>query len=410
MKKTLSIIFLSILLFSCGNGQNNAQQYYSAPANGSKALTVANWNIEWFGSGKEGPYDKDLQESNVLKVLQYMPADIYGLCEIVDTARFGSVVRALGSQYAYVISDYAANATNDHSQGWREGQKMVFLYKRSLFKNVRVRGFMRSSRKAYYNFSNGRLPYLLEADVQNNNHWQSMAFLLLHAKSGNDVQSYNRRLYAAMEMQDSIAEEFATMPLILLGDFNDILNGSITQGQQQSPYSIFLSENYKALTMSLAQKGERSTLHYKNIIDQQIVNKACMSYYVKGSTQVRKDVINAVPEYRKGNTSDHYPVTSQFSWDISHTITAPQKADNDNRIQMVNNHFQNVIELHVTTMQQNLQFILYDAQRQKVLSVHKQRIAPDKNFFLRCREIPNGPYQLVVYSGEGKQVFDVVKE
>ncbi|MCH5687818.1 hypothetical protein LWM68_28250 [Niabella sp. W65] len=45
------------------------------------------------------------QELNAGKVLNYLAADLYGLCEIVDTARFGRMIRNnLGSDFRYVIS------------------------------------------------------------------------------------------------------------------------------------------------------------------------------------------------------------------------------------------------------------------------------------------------------------------
>lgn len=309
LKSTLCA-FLLFTLFSCGQiPENRAQNSYSSSAS---TFSVVNWNIEWFGSDREGPYDKDLQQENASKILKYLAADIYGLCEIVDTARLGEMVRTLPASYQYVISDYAAHAKNNRGKSWSEGQKLAFVFNPAVFHHVRVRPFLSKSKQARYNFSNGRLPFLLEADVVKNNKMLSIAFLLLHAKSGADAESATRRMLAANEMADSIQVEFAHKPLIIMGDFNDILNGSIAENSSIIPYQAFANANFKALTLPLTQKGGRSTLHYNNIIDQQIINQSFLPYYIAGSTRICMDVVNAVPNFKKGNTSDHYPVISQF--------------------------------------------------------------------------------------------------
>ncbi|HEY0609979.1 MAG TPA: Ig-like domain-containing protein, partial [Chitinophaga sp.] len=70
-----------------------------------RSLKVVNWNIEWFGSPAQDPANDSLQQANVTTVLKKLDADIFALAEVVDTARFRSVVSQMPG-YSYVISDF----------------------------------------------------------------------------------------------------------------------------------------------------------------------------------------------------------------------------------------------------------------------------------------------------------------
>ena len=68
--------------------------------NYNKDLTVVNWNIEWFGDASGFKNSLSDQEANAAKVVKYLNADLYGFCEIVDTTRFGRMIRnTLGPEF-----------------------------------------------------------------------------------------------------------------------------------------------------------------------------------------------------------------------------------------------------------------------------------------------------------------------
>lgn len=428
MKKSIYLLLaLSWFSIGCGNSQSNSQQQFSGYNNPSSAsnITFVNWNIEWFGSTKNGPKDLDYQQQNVTKVLQYLHANIYGLCEIVDVDRFAKVVAQLGSQYDFVISDYAAGVKNKNSANWNEAQKMAFVYDKNIFKNVGVRGFMQNSRRAGYNFSNGRYPFLFEATMVQGGKSLPIAVLLIHAKSGADQNSYTRRLQAANEMADSINAILANKPLMMMGDFNDVLQNSISGKNQESPYSALLQNGNVGLTLQVSPASGGSTLDYPTIIDNQVLNSGLATYYVKGSIAIRKDIINTVSDFKNGKTSDHYPVSSVF--DISKAsnnnykdsqptttqtpvnTSTPAVLNSGNFVQIASLSFQDAIEVTVSERQEELQFVLYNSSNEKVLSVHRRYIEPGKSFFLRCKELPSGNYTLVVFKGNSKNVFQVKK-
>lgn len=274
----------------------------------SKDIRIANWNIEWFGDAGMFHKNLDTQQENAGKILKFLQADLYGLCEIVDTARLGKTIRKfIGNDYIYKVSPYA-NAT----------QKLAFVYNKNIFRNVTVRPFMGLSGTAAFSFANGRFPYMLTADVHINHSTQKMHFILLHAKASNsntDYASYDRRMNGSMEMKDSLDTFFPTANFIILGDFNDHLNGTFTLDRSASPYKNIVSDiiRYNAITFPLNTTGYQTTLSFKNsVIDQQIISNEVTKWYKNNSVKIRTDVTDVVPLYQSGNTSDHYPVTSDY--------------------------------------------------------------------------------------------------
>jgi hypothetical protein len=270
----------------------------------NKDITIANWNIEWFGDGSMFKGNLNDQESNAGKILTYLNADLYGLCEIVDTARLGRMVRnSLGDEFRYIVSIYPS---------FSNAQKLAFVYNRNIFRNVKTRPFMGLSAAAYNYFAQ-RFPYLLTADVVVNGSRNTISFFLIHAKANADPDSYNRRLNGAIELKDSLDLYYGGKNFMILGDFNDHLNGSILSGKD-SPYISFINDaNYDAVTLPLNTTGYQSTISYTNsVIDQQIISKNMTGWYIGGTAQIRTDVTNVVPDYHTRNTSDHYPVSSMY--------------------------------------------------------------------------------------------------
>lgn len=263
---------------------------------------MVNWNIEWFGSSNFSG-NKDVQENNASKILKFLNADIYGICEVVDTARFGKMIRyTFNNDFRYKISPYP-----------NVSQKMAFVYNRNIFRNVKVRPFMGLSASAYRSFASGRFPFLLEADMAVNNIRQKISIILLHAKAGADLSSYTNRLNGAIEMKDSLDRFFTQKNVAIIGDFNDNFNGSITSGKV-SPYQNFLVDvKYNAVTFPLNTVGRSSTITYQNsVIDQQVYNAGLAKWYVSNSAKIRTDVKSVIPNYDTRNTSDHYPVSSAY--------------------------------------------------------------------------------------------------
>jgi len=309
MKPLFLFVFFVAIFLSC---KKDKTKQHSNPPNGedtgtlkdyNKDIIIANWNIEWFGDGAMFKGNLTDQENNAGKILKYLNADLYGLCEIVDTARFGRMIRtSLGDEFRYHISYYTSGS-----------QKLAYVYNRNIFRKVSVRPYMGVSSQAFYNFGT-RYPYLLTAELAVNGTKKTMSVVLIHAKANADIDSYNRRFSGSKELKDSLDKDFTGKNFLLLGDFNDNFDKSITMGKP-SPYQNFLVDfsRYHAITQPLNVAGNQSTLGYANsVIDQQIISSSMTKWYKSNSSKIRTDVSNAVSNYTTGNTSDHYPITSVY--------------------------------------------------------------------------------------------------
>lgn len=290
-----------------------------AAQSSANTLDIVSWNVEWFGSTNNGPTNKNVQQENVIKILRYLNADIYGLVEIVDTARLRKVVDSLGSNnYGFVVSDYCSLAGSPIDADWLPGQKLAYIYNKNVVKNIKVRRYMGNSGTAYSNFASGRFPFYMNCDVTINNTTKNINIFLLHGKAGTTNSDYTRRKDAAAELKDSIDFQFPNRLNFIIGDFNDDLDATISTGSgPASSYEVIVKDSidenhYKSITLPLSKTNQASMISYADPVDHHIISNKAAELYVSGSASFRKDIISVVPDFTSGNTSDHYPVFSSY--------------------------------------------------------------------------------------------------
>jgi len=287
-------------------------------------LEVVNWNIEWFGSLAEGPKNEALQEQNVLTIFNNVGADIYGLTEIVDESKLASVVSKMDG-YSYVISNYGSH-TNPYSSTpgpLAQAQKLAFVYKTSVFSNVTATPLLSQGintpedvRNPAYNWwASGRFPYMMNADMTLNGVTRNIKFVLVHAKANTSPTntSYERRKRGADTLSYTLKQLYPDDNIIILGDFNDDLDQSITAGFTTTSYSSFTTDpsNFFSPTLSLSLAGKKSTVKYNDMIDHVMVSNEMQPYYMPGTATVLTDVTSLVNSYGT-TTSDHYPVFTRY--------------------------------------------------------------------------------------------------
>jgi len=297
-----------------------------------KTLEVVNWNLEWFGSTVFGPTDDNLQEQNVGTIMRNIGADLFALAEVVDTARLGNIVRSMPG-YAYVVSNYGSH-TNPNEvpapapDALAQAQKLAFVYKTSIFTNISTTALLSTgintpgdvSTTSYNNWASGRFPYMMTADVTLDGVVKTVRFVLIHAKANTapTTPSYNRRKAGADELHDLLNTTYGSDNVVLLGDFNDDLDQTITDGitPPTTSYIAFTSDtpaNYTLLTLPLSLAGERSTVSHDNVIDHIIVSNELSNNFISGSSDILTDVSGLVSGYGT-TTSDHYPVFSRYTF------------------------------------------------------------------------------------------------
>ncbi|PWK21455.1 putative extracellular nuclease [Arcicella aurantiaca] len=310
-------------------------------------LDVTAWNVEWLGNTTTspsalGPTNDAQQMTNVISVLNTLKSDVFCVEEVCDhkqfIARVGTDLPDYGvvCQTKYYSHFFDSPETNSATSF---GQKVCFLYKKSIVSYVDTLSLL-ASQYGYNatpvatpypnNWASGRLPYMFVADITLNGLTKRINFVGLHAKSGSDAASYNRRKQDVIDLKAELDTNYPNANIIMLGDYNDDLDGSIYVGQT-STYANFVSDNtnYVQISKSLSDCAVSSTASYADIIDHIMVsnefgvipvtgpNPAPSTsgiYYLEKTVNVSRP-INYVAGYTS-TTSDHYPVNARFRFGL----------------------------------------------------------------------------------------------
>jgi endonuclease/exonuclease/phosphatase family metal-dependent hydrolase len=300
----------------------------------STTFDVVTWNLEFFGAEREdypdefGPADEPLQLENVRSVISSLQADVIAVQEVSSDSLFNVLVSQLPG-YKAVCSDRYSRSFEGPSSDFPP-QKVCFIYDsttvnvlshRAMFESLydSARTIDPSLLPAYPTgdpssfWSSGRLPYLLTANVTINGVTERINFVNIHAKSGSTVADFNRRVYDAQVLKDSLAADFSNEQVVILGDFNDDLDQSIVSGRPSS-YGTFVTDtaSYVPVTRALSLAGAKSTVSFNDMIDHQIISNELQEEYLALSEQVITPFAS-IPNY--GNTtSDHLPVVVRYEF------------------------------------------------------------------------------------------------
>lgn len=372
-------------------------------------LDVACWNIEWFGATGNGPTNDDLQEKNVVSILKWLDADLYGLVEIVDTMRFRRVVDELGKdKFDYVIAPFCSNATTNTGNAWLSGQKLAFIYRKSLFSNVTTKGLLRNSSSAYTSWASGRFPFMLSAKVTIRGVSKDMHFIVIHGKAGDTESDHNRRLAGAKELKDSLDTYYSTATTFLIGDFNDALNTPIYKTAPATSFHPFVSDStdndhYKSITLPLAVAGKSSMIRYPNIVDNHIISNEAAPFYIPASARVVTDVTKMIPDYITADqTSDHYPVISHYNMASNVVTNIPTISATASGIRLWPNPSPNKFLLSFAKPEKTVAIEISNMQGEIVYATQFSGILPGAPIEINTPGLPIGMYQVVINTSKAR--------
>ena len=382
----------------------------------SNTLDIVGWNIEYFGAPyNSGPTDKDLQEFNAKRILRMLNADLYGVMEIVDSMRFRRLVDSLGqNEYGFVIAPYCSSNSTGTGNSWTSGQKQAFIYRKSVFTNVRTRGISRNSPTANTNWASGRFPFLFTATATINGISKNINVFLLHGKAGATQSDYEKRFGAAQELKDTLDVQFNNTLNFIIGDFNDALNTSIYPGATVSSYTSIVADStdadsYRSITLPLGVAGQTTMINFPNVIDNHIISNEAAPFYVPNSAKVRTDVTTIVPDYVSAhNTSDHYPVFSQY--DLSGVITSINNVSpQEFGLSLYPNPGRNQFWLHSKKNIPASSIQLFSLNGQLIWNGTISRMAAGSNQALNFPNLPAGNYQLKITHTEGSTHLPLIQ-
>ena len=326
-------------------------------------LDVVNWNILWFGStaAGQGPTNDDLAQANIKRVMDSLDADIYAFSEVVDINRFKTLIES-SAGYGFIVSDYCSNAANTTSGSYAPGQKIAFAYRKSVITNPIARGLLKSSTAANSNWASGRVPFLLQADVVNGTATKKMNFILLHGKSGSTASDHLRRKDGAKELKDTLDASFNAANIIILGDYNDDLDSTISEGVNPalSSYDDIVKDStdadrYKAVSMILSNTGHNSMIGYNDFIDHVIISNELEADYINGSVRLIREVNDWIANYAT-TTADHIPVLSRYLLPSSGTTAVNTYDPGRIGLSLVQNPVKNRVEVKVNPEAGKLKF------------------------------------------------------
>lgn len=258
-------------------------------------IRIATWNIEWFAASGYGPTDDAQQISRVAELIRQQEFGIVALQEIGNNTKLADMVDDL-TVYDYEIS---SSYYNDPTQS------IAILYVDTQFM------VLSSSRLTTLSEIASRPPLEVRFSTTFNGKTETFYVIALHAKAGSDSSDYSRRSEFAVSLKSYIDTQRTNDRVIILGDYNDKLNGSIHTSESNSPYKNFVdSTDYNALTYTLNVGGqtEYSFPGRSNTIDHIIISNEMVDLVQLNSANVLQNEFTAIYSNYTSTVSDHFPV------------------------------------------------------------------------------------------------------
>lgn len=305
----------------------------------SETFDAGCYNMSFFGSSGSAaivrtPEQITSQINNIAEVFQHLNLDITGFEEMSSESSLAQMISKLnsisGQTYAALVSDRYSYFFQADDPTF-PAQKIGILYNtgtmtlstteppRAMFKNLydsilngtaTLTNYPTGTSSGFW--ASGRLPFMATFITNINGVNRKIRYIVIHAKSGADIASYNRRKYDAQVLKDSIDQYYSNGNVIIVGDYNDRLVSSIAAGQPSS-YQPFVSDNthYNLLTYPLDEAGQTSFPGDNGMVDQIAVTSRLTPAYLSNSTQI-EPANTYISPYNKVVASDHLPVYARF--------------------------------------------------------------------------------------------------
>ena len=257
---------------------------------GRDSFRVMTWNLEWFGDPNHGPIDDARQEDGVVELLDRWRPDLVALQEVSSRDALASLVDQL-----HGVAGVIAQA--------RGAQKLALLYASERFEVVAVREISGLD-------DAGRPP--LDVALHDRAADAVLHAVVVHAKSGSDAADWERRRGFAAALAPRLSAEHADDALLLLGDFNDGIDGSIVPGRP-SPYAALLATGQYATPTGDLNAEETAAAPLGTSIDHILLNRALAPALVPASVEIARDDALAQDPAFLQDISDHFPVTLRLA-------------------------------------------------------------------------------------------------
>ena len=364
----------------------------SIPAKGtSTTFDVATWNIEWFGAAN-GPADDELQFQNVLYVMRATEIDLWAVQEIADDLDFFRLVDSLGAPYNGFLATESGQ------------QRIGFIFNEDLVSPRSIGHVLTGVPEDPFA---GRPPLELVADVAVADSTRTLTFITLHMKCCGSTEDHERRLSASIRLKNHI--DFTSRsddPVVILGDFNDELDDSITGGRD-TPYRNFLDDpnafrftTFDLDAANLATFCSSSLCGSGSTLDHILITNELYFDVEGGTTDRIIELVDAIPGYVQ-STSDHLPVFARIRHGIR-TGLDDTRMDGSERLRVFPNpsNGQTYVELAGAAVSTGAVVRVYDTLGRSVMQSMRTIGASDlqgrSRFALDTTDLSPGVYVLLV--------------
>ena len=229
----------------------------------TQTLDVVTWNLNWFGAPEKSSYASSFAEQldAVSAKIMALDADIYALQEVVVDNLNGDHLTILVDKLNDLAGEKKYSATLSPRYSFDDrgpttdypAQRIAYIYTQATVACIAdtamfsddypnsstsyIEGYQGNASSFW---SGGRVPFLMQAVTNIDGISQTISVINIHAKCCSD--GYERRVNDANYLLDNLQTDFANNNLIILGDYNDHLEGSISG--PVSPYTEwFANEN-----------------------------------------------------------------------------------------------------------------------------------------------------------------------
>ncbi len=380
MKKITVFIYFNFFVFTV---------FAQFPKLGNDStLDVATWNLEWFGDATSGngPSDETTQFNNVKNLLNQTEFDIIGVQEMSNDVAYANLSTALSSKYETYISDIS------------QTQKMAIYWRKSMFSLIPLLTQSIITNQNYAFAS--RPPLQVALQTIGGTKTDTVFVIVIHMKAFSDQTSYDRRKNASVYLKSYLETSLIGKKWLVIGDWNDDLNGS-TFNNQASPYKNFLDAGYIFPSKELTDAGKKSYAFSSVMLDHILQSKTLDSFYYTGSAKVFDNASTFVSNF-SNNTSDHFPVYSNYNWSKLTTRIIPtsvlEKVSFENLRVYPN---PSATKVYVECDSEVLGLKLYDLQMQFLLETNKNE--------LELSNLKDGVYFLEIAGANGSLIKRLVK-
>ena len=281
----------------------------------TKYADIGFWNIEHFNNQVN-----DHRVNGIAELVGFMGMDVLGLSE-VERGAMDRLTQALDKEgfdtdFVYFDADWQQDLAVLYDKRTTEAWKRDDLYdKYADILNSRVRG------KSV--FAGGRLPLFAQCKVREGDKQVEFLMIVVHLKAFGDKTSRARRKQASGVLRKIVADiqEEESLPVILGGDFNQVLGENILSSLTQSP-DLFTLTADDAQEHAITYVGQR----HKSLIDHIFVTKDArlgeISQDDAAIVRLDKSLEGFVEDF-----SDHAPIVTRLIFNEEEEVVVPPEVE-----------------------------------------------------------------------------------